>query len=126
MRGRPGLPWSRRARRRDKRLRGDLKTAAEFAGLEMSEYDVAFHIPYGPGIDARKIEKMVYQTDLGMNRYAQTVFLAPHVLKGHGPTYSVLSTRKTRDAGYTVTLPSLVQCRKPLRTAARYEACAHS
>ncbi|KAG8887776.1 hypothetical protein FRB98_009036 [Tulasnella sp. 332] len=66
MRGRPADP-SNRYRRRDRRLKGDLKAQAEFGGLQMSDYDVAFHIPYGPGIDARKIEKMVYQTDLGMN-----------------------------------------------------------
>lgn len=67
MRGRPAA--SNRYQRRDKRLRGDLKTKNEFAGLQMSDYDVLFHIPYGPGIDAQKIQKMVYQTDLGLNRY---------------------------------------------------------
>ncbi|KAG8895673.1 hypothetical protein FRC01_012258, partial [Tulasnella sp. 417] len=65
MRGRPNS--SRRQIRRDARLRGDLKAAAEFGGLQMSEYDVMFHIPYGPGINAKRICKMVYQTDLGMN-----------------------------------------------------------
>ncbi|KAG8845631.1 hypothetical protein FRB96_002317 [Tulasnella sp. 330] len=39
----------------------------EFGGLQMNDYDVAFHIPYGPGIDARKIEKLAYREDLGMN-----------------------------------------------------------
>ncbi|KAG9040728.1 hypothetical protein FS837_000243, partial [Tulasnella sp. UAMH 9824] len=58
---------SRRARRRDKRLKGDLKTADEFGGLQMSDYDVMFHIPYGPGIDAKRIAKIVYKTDLGLN-----------------------------------------------------------
>ena len=67
MRGRPANP-SRRYQRRARRLKGDLKMEAEFGGLEMNDYDTAFHIPYGPGYDARKIEKMVYQTDLGMNR----------------------------------------------------------
>ncbi|KAG9009823.1 hypothetical protein FRB93_005094 [Tulasnella sp. JGI-2019a] len=66
IRGRPA-DVSKRFRRRDHRLKGDLKAEAEFGGLKMNDYDVAFHIPYGPGIDARKIEKMVYQTDLGMN-----------------------------------------------------------
>ncbi|KAG8939661.1 hypothetical protein FRC04_006086 [Tulasnella sp. 424] len=65
MRGRPNI--SRRHRRRDKRLKGDLKSATDFGGLQMSEYDVMFHIPYGPGINAKKICKIVYQTDLGMN-----------------------------------------------------------
>ncbi|KAG9049851.1 hypothetical protein FS837_008901 [Tulasnella sp. UAMH 9824] len=67
MRGRPKIPRSRRRGRRDDRLRGDLKSADEFGGLQMSDYDVMFHIPYGPGIDAKKINKIVYQTDLGMN-----------------------------------------------------------
>ncbi|KAG8939662.1 hypothetical protein FRC04_006087 [Tulasnella sp. 424] len=65
MRGRPQI--SRRQMRRNKSLKGDLKSADEFKGLQMSEYDVMFHIPYGPGINAKKICKMVYQTDLGMN-----------------------------------------------------------
>ncbi|KAG8894313.1 hypothetical protein FRC00_009125, partial [Tulasnella sp. 408] len=67
MRARPGASGGRtyygHARRRDRRLKGDLKTAAEFGGLQMSDYDVMFHIPYGPGIDAKKITKIVYQTD---------------------------------------------------------------
>ncbi|KIO26966.1 hypothetical protein M407DRAFT_23791 [Tulasnella calospora MUT 4182] len=67
MRGRPNS--SRRQMRRDARLKGDLKSAAEFGGLQMSEYDVMFHIPYGPGINAKRVCKIVYQTDLGMNRY---------------------------------------------------------
>ncbi|KAJ3734551.1 ankyrin repeat-containing domain protein [Lentinula guzmanii] len=34
----------------------------------MNSYDVvSLHIPYGPGWDARRIDKLVYQTDLGMN-----------------------------------------------------------
>ncbi|KAG9049848.1 hypothetical protein FS837_008898 [Tulasnella sp. UAMH 9824] len=65
MRGRPEL--SRRRMRRNKKMKGDLKSATEFGGLQMSEYDVMFHIPYGPGIDAKKICKIVYQTDLSMN-----------------------------------------------------------
>ncbi|KAG9049850.1 hypothetical protein FS837_008900 [Tulasnella sp. UAMH 9824] len=64
MRGRPNIT---RRNRRDARLKGDVKSAAEFGGLQMSEYDVMFHIPYGPGINAKRICKIVYQTDLGMN-----------------------------------------------------------
>ncbi|KIO24985.1 hypothetical protein M407DRAFT_76286 [Tulasnella calospora MUT 4182] len=67
IRGRPDASF-RQIRRRDRRRRGDLKSAAEFPGLQMSEYDVMFHIPYGPGIDAHQIRNIVYQTDLGMNR----------------------------------------------------------
>ncbi|KIO19484.1 hypothetical protein M407DRAFT_30880 [Tulasnella calospora MUT 4182] len=58
---------SRRARRRQRGLEGDLKAAAEFGGLQMSEYDVMFHIPYGPGIDAKRISKIVYETDFSTN-----------------------------------------------------------
>ena len=33
------------------------------SGLEMNDYDVAsLHIPYGPGWDARRIDKLVYRT----------------------------------------------------------------
>jgi hypothetical protein len=40
----------------------------DIGGLEMNDYDVvSLHIPYGPGWDARRIEKLVYQTDLGIN-----------------------------------------------------------
>ncbi|KAI9060760.1 ankyrin [Trametes sanguinea] len=54
--------------RRRKRMKGDLKADADFGGLEMNDYDVpSLHIPYGPGWDARRIDKLVYQTDLGMN-----------------------------------------------------------
>ncbi|KAF8890423.1 hypothetical protein BD779DRAFT_1671369 [Infundibulicybe gibba] len=36
--------------------------------LQLNDYDVtSLHIPYGPGWDARRIDKLVYQTDLGMN-----------------------------------------------------------
>ncbi|OBZ73133.1 hypothetical protein A0H81_06697 [Grifola frondosa] len=56
------------ARRFGKKLKGDLKANMDLGGLEMNDYDVvSLHIPYGPGWDARRIEKLVYQTDLGMN-----------------------------------------------------------
>ncbi|KAF7790774.1 hypothetical protein EIP86_001731 [Pleurotus ostreatoroseus] len=66
LRGRPAKPydWRRYAKRKYK---GDLKQDAD-NGLELSDYDVvSLHIPYGPGWDARRIDKLVYQTDLGMN-----------------------------------------------------------
>ncbi|KAG8947095.1 hypothetical protein FRC00_009282 [Tulasnella sp. 408] len=79
MRGRPEITGSRSRRRRrgrrDDRLKGDLKSAEAFGGLQMSDYDVMFHIPYGPGIDAKKVSKIVYQTDLGMNRYRPRVLV---------------------------------------------------
>ena len=66
VRGRPEKydDWRRMLK---KKYKGDLK-GDEDAGLEMSDYDViSLHIPYGPGWDAKRIEKLVYTTDLGMN-----------------------------------------------------------
>lgn len=61
LRGRPN-PLSRYHRRRRKH-NGDLKANTAIGGLEMNDYDVAtLHIPYGPGWDARRIDKLVYQT----------------------------------------------------------------
>ncbi|KAJ3511469.1 hypothetical protein NLJ89_g4078 [Agrocybe chaxingu] len=49
--------------RRGRNLKGDLKEGDIIAGLEMNDYDVtSLHIPYGPGWDARRIDKLVYQT----------------------------------------------------------------
>lgn len=62
LRGRPN-PVSRYSRRRSRKYKGDLKQDLTVAGLEMNDYDVAtLHIPYGPGWDARRIDKLVYQT----------------------------------------------------------------
>ena len=62
LRGRPN-PLGGRAYKRKKGYKGDLKADTSLGGLEMNEYDVgSFHIPYGPRWDARKIEKLVYQT----------------------------------------------------------------
>ena len=61
LRGRPahGRPSHVRGRRRYK---GDLKANAVFNGLEMSDYDIiSLHIPYGPGWDAKRIERLIYQ-----------------------------------------------------------------
>jgi hypothetical protein len=69
LRGRPeNQGYSRRAMRRRKRVKGDLKAAAEqFGGLSSSDYGTqSFHIPYGPGFDSKKVEKFIYGTDLGM------------------------------------------------------------
>jgi hypothetical protein len=61
LRGRPDpLNQSTRFKRQ---LKGDLKADTSIGGLEMNDYDVAsLHIPYGPGWDSRRIEKLVYQT----------------------------------------------------------------
>ena len=48
---------------RRKKLKGDLKANIDIGGIEMNDYDVqSLHIPYGPGWDARRIDKLVYQT----------------------------------------------------------------
>ncbi|KAF5361582.1 hypothetical protein D9757_011560 [Collybiopsis confluens] len=66
LRGRPHAQYS--FYRRKKSLKGDLKNQEAIGGLEMNDYDVvSLHIPYGPGWDAKRIDKLVYQTDLGMN-----------------------------------------------------------
>ncbi len=63
LRGRPGHSSNVRDRRRYK---SDLKADAVFGGLEMSDYGdydvVSLHIPYGPGWDARRVEKLIYKT----------------------------------------------------------------
>lgn len=49
--------------RKKRTLKGDLKNEVAIGGLEMNSYDVvSLHIPYGPGWDARKIDKLIYQT----------------------------------------------------------------
>ena len=66
LRGRPIPP--RWGSGNQKQLKGDLKADDIIPGLETSDYDVTtLHIPYGPSWDARRIDKLVYQTDLGMN-----------------------------------------------------------
>jgi hypothetical protein len=43
--------------------KGDLKADMALNGLELSDYDIVnLHIPYGPGWDARRIEKLIYKT----------------------------------------------------------------
>ena len=45
------------------RRRGDLKADVAVAELDMNDYDVtSLHVPYGPGWDVKKIEKLVYAT----------------------------------------------------------------
>ncbi|KAM6501508.1 ankyrin repeat protein [Amanita muscaria] len=71
-RGRPqthlGRPrGSYRKHRKSRKYKGDLKLD-QMDQLEMNNYDVgSLHIPYGPGWDARRIDRLIYQTDLGMN-----------------------------------------------------------
>ena len=62
LRGRPNA-LNRYNRRNKRKYKGDLKGEAAIGGLEMNDYDVAsLHIPYGPGWDARRIDKLIYQT----------------------------------------------------------------
>jgi len=45
-----------------RRYKGDLKADPAFSGLELSDYDIVnLHVPYGPGWDARRIEKLIYK-----------------------------------------------------------------
>ncbi|KAI0303314.1 hypothetical protein B0F90DRAFT_1710051 [Multifurca ochricompacta] len=54
--------------RSERRYKCDLKAETAFSGLEMSDYDIVnLHIPYGPGWDAKRIEKLIYKTDFGAN-----------------------------------------------------------
>ncbi|KAF9446800.1 ankyrin [Macrolepiota fuliginosa MF-IS2] len=65
LRGRP-FALRQSGGKNKRKFKGDLKGDAGV--LEMNDYDVvSLHIPYGPGWNARRIEKLVYQTDLGMN-----------------------------------------------------------
>ena len=62
LRDRPRSAY-RSARVNRRRYKGDLKQNDDNKGLETSSYDVGtLHIPYGPGWDARRIDKLVYQT----------------------------------------------------------------
>jgi hypothetical protein len=61
LRGRPDPLCGQQKRKR--KYKGDLKADMSIGGLEMNDYDVAsLHIPYGPGWDARRIDKLVYRT----------------------------------------------------------------
>ncbi|KAH9034042.1 hypothetical protein EDB83DRAFT_2296416 [Lactarius deliciosus] len=67
LRGQPAFSRSLYVRDR-RRYKSDLKADAVIGGLEMSDYDlVNLHIPYGPGWDTKRIEKLVYKTDFGAN-----------------------------------------------------------
>ena len=49
--------------RTGRRYKGDLKADAAFSRLESSDYDIVnLHIPYGPGWDGKKIERLIYKT----------------------------------------------------------------
>ena len=61
LRGRPDPP-RKYTKRKGKKYKG-LKANTAPEGLEMNDYDVgSLHIPYGPGTNARVIDKLVYST----------------------------------------------------------------
>jgi hypothetical protein len=58
-----GRPTNSDMRRRHKVYKGDLKANSLEESLAMNSYDVvSLHVPYGPGWDARRLNKLVYQT----------------------------------------------------------------
>ena len=63
LRGRPTTGSGRSSYvRGELKYKGDLKGSI-FSGFEMSDYDILnLHIPYGPGWDARRIERLIYKT----------------------------------------------------------------
>jgi len=67
-------PWSsyRASKRNRRKYKGDLKQETGIS-VEMNDYDVtSLHIPYGPGWDSRRIDKLVYQTV--RDTFTQTFF----------------------------------------------------
>ncbi|KAL5513251.1 hypothetical protein ACEPAH_3649 [Sanghuangporus vaninii] len=57
--------YSRRMRRKRK---GDLKAEEEIIGIDMNDYEVSqMHMHYGPRWTAQRIERLIYQTDMGIN-----------------------------------------------------------
>ena len=80
LRGRPN-PLNRYNKRKMRKFKGDLKADSLTGGLEMNDYDVqSLHLPYGPGWDARRIEKLVYQTVRRSCYIAQPISLTDHFL----------------------------------------------
>ncbi|PBL01634.1 ankyrin [Armillaria gallica] len=60
LRGRPDA--NRGYYRRKRKYKGNLKSTEAISGLEMNDYDVtSLHIPYGPGWDARRIDKLDFR-----------------------------------------------------------------
>jgi hypothetical protein len=75
--------------RRRRKVKGDLKAAAEmFGGVSASDYGTqSFHIPYGPGFDSKKVEKFIYGTDLG-GSISNDKFLILTYSKGMNSTFN--------------------------------------
>ena len=64
-----------RARHNRRKYKGDLKQDVGI-NLDMNDYDVgSLHIPYGPRWDAKRIEKLVYQTVCKRNVILKTSVL---------------------------------------------------
>lgn len=65
LRGRPTVEVFRQ---RQAQYKGDIKSDLPEETLMMNSYDVvSLHIPYGPNFDARRINKLVYQTVTSSN-----------------------------------------------------------
>ena len=92
LRGRPN-PLGRYNRRMKRKFKGDLKADTIIGGLEMNDYDVqSLHIPYGPGWDARRIDKLVYQTVRSGRDLVQLTLLMDLFLQDLGMNCTYTST----------------------------------
>lgn len=119
---------------RRKKFNGDLKSMVNIGNLEMNDYDVqSLHIPYGPGWDARQIDKLVYQTVSGfhpLNRNVLTfgfVGFRTELLVTIAiicfvvlTSWQRLITPRTKIAVSIATQHSSGHSKSALRTAARY------
>ncbi|PFH47159.1 hypothetical protein AMATHDRAFT_7033 [Amanita thiersii Skay4041] len=67
LRGRPLS--SQRPQKMKERHPNDLKAMKDMEKLEVNDYDVgSLHIPYGPSWDARRIDRLIYQTQPSIQR----------------------------------------------------------
>lgn len=63
LRGRTLATALAQRRRRTRKYKGDIKGEKDSGVVELNDYDVtSLHLPYGPGWDAKRIDKLVYQT----------------------------------------------------------------
>ncbi|KAI9451557.1 hypothetical protein BJY52DRAFT_1297191 [Lactarius psammicola] len=84
LRGRPAFSRSSYVRGR-RRYKTDLKADAVFSGLEMSDYDIVnLHIPYGPGWDARRIEKLIFKNLQVLSYYVTAPYNPRNKNRRHG------------------------------------------
>lgn len=82
-------------RKLQKKRKGDLKAEEEIAGIDMNDYDLtSLQIPYGPNWTAKRIEKIVYGTDLGINCEYDSTSTITIVLEAFN--YEQLSIQRTK------------------------------